>query len=157
VRPIGRTAKFSTIDIVDGREINIKFSGNSSSGHSACQLHASKLETSVALCCVILHTLAFYCPQHKVHLCNDHAVYSASWYATPVRWVDYLGKSEMLTNRNVKKFVHNIWKKYAFLCLWKNSRIFYFNTWNMGATRYMLCLYFCSVYVCIPNDTLFPI
>ena len=44
---------------------------------SACQSHApSKLETSVALCCVtkLHHLVAFYCPQHKVHLCNDHAV-----------------------------------------------------------------------------------
>ncbi|NP_001134555.1 myelin protein zero-like protein 2 [Salmo salar] len=44
---------------------------------SACQLHApSKHEISVALCCVTkLHNfrVAFYCSQHKVHLCN-HAV-----------------------------------------------------------------------------------
>ena len=38
-----------------------------------------QLETSVALCCVKkLHILvAFYCPQHKVHLCNDNAVISS--------------------------------------------------------------------------------
>ena len=35
----------------------------------------SKLETFVVLCCMTkLHILvAFYCPQHKVHLCDDHA------------------------------------------------------------------------------------
>ena len=33
-------------------------------------------QTTVALCCVTkLHILiAFYFPQHKVHLCNDHTV-----------------------------------------------------------------------------------
>ena len=55
---------------------------NSSVGHS-CSQHANctlpQLNTYVALYCVIkLHILvAFYCPQHKVHLCNDHAVYLA--------------------------------------------------------------------------------
>ena len=54
-------------------------SANSSGGHSYSQ-HADctlpQLETSVALCCVTkLHILvSFCCPQHKVHLCNDHAV-----------------------------------------------------------------------------------
>ena len=55
--------------------------------------------------------VAFYCPQHKVHLCNDHAVNSASSYASTVRWMDYLGKGEMLTKRNVNKTVHNILEK----------------------------------------------
>jgi hypothetical protein len=52
-------------------------------------------------CCVNkLHIfdVAFYYPQHKVHLCNKKAVQSASWYASPVRWMDYLGKEYMLTN-----------------------------------------------------------
>ena len=44
----------------------------------ACQLHTpSKLETFVALCCVTklqIFRVAFYCPQHKVDLCDDHAV-----------------------------------------------------------------------------------
>ena len=30
---------------------------------------------------------------------------------TPVRWMDYLGKGEMLTNRDVNKFVHKIGAK----------------------------------------------
>ena len=31
--------------------------------------------TSVALCDKTTHfRVAFYCPQHKLHLCNDHAV-----------------------------------------------------------------------------------
>ena len=53
VRQVGRTAKFSKAASAYGREINIKFSGNS-------HLHSpSKLETSVALCCVTtLHILS---------------------------------------------------------------------------------------------------
>ncbi len=61
---VGCTTKFSEMPLAYGREINIKFTGNSSGGHScmsACQLHApSKLATSVALCCVIkLHILVW--------------------------------------------------------------------------------------------------
>ncbi len=54
--------------------------------------------------------VAFYCGQPKAHLCNNHAVESASWYATPVRWMDYLGK-EVLTNTDLDRFVNNIWEK----------------------------------------------
>ena len=53
VRPVGRTAKFFeiTFEVAYGREINIKFYGNSSVLQSACQLHASsKRGASVALC-----------------------------------------------------------------------------------------------------------
>ncbi len=55
--------------------------------------------------------VAFYCVQPKAHLCNNHAVLSASWYATPVRWMDYLGKGEVLTNTDLDRFVNNIWEK----------------------------------------------
>ncbi len=55
--------------------------------------------------------VAFYCNQPKTHLCNNHAVYSASWYATPVRWMDYLSKGEVLTNTDLDRFVNNIWEK----------------------------------------------
>ena len=45
VRPVGRTAKFSImkLEVAYGREINIKFSGNSSGGHS-CSQQLSKLD-----------------------------------------------------------------------------------------------------------------
>ena len=78
VMPVGPTAKCSTmtLEVAYHREINIKLSGNSSGGHS-CSRHANctlpKLETSVALFNTTPQ-MAFYCPQHKVHLSNDQAV-----------------------------------------------------------------------------------
>ena len=64
--------KFSnmTLEPAYGREMNIQL--------SACQLNApSTLEISVAVYCVTkLHhfRVVFYCPRHKMHLYNDHAV-----------------------------------------------------------------------------------
>ena len=112
VRPLGRTAKFCQIILEAAYEHSITWQPLWWTFlQSACQLHApSKLETFVELHCVPkLHILEWpLLSQHKVHLTNDHAVKSASWYATPVKWMDYLGKGEMLTNRNVNKFAHNI-------------------------------------------------
>ena len=70
VRPVGHTTKFSkmTLDAAYGREMNIQFSGNI----SASQLYSLSQNLRLVLCCVT--KLAFYCPQHKVYLCNDHAV-----------------------------------------------------------------------------------
>ena len=48
-----------------------------------------------------LDILVAYCPQHKVHLCNDPAVLSASLY----------GKGEKLTNKDANTFVHTILEK----------------------------------------------
>ena len=118
VRPVVRTAKFSKtmLEAAYGREMNIQSSGNSSRGHFSSH-HASCTLPQNLRClwhCVVwqLHILLlFYCPQHKVHLCNDPAVFAASWYASPVMWMDYPGKGEMLTNRDVIKFVHNILEK----------------------------------------------
>ncbi len=47
----------------------------------------------------------------NTHMCNNHAVQSASWYATPVRWMDYLSKGEVLTNTDLDRFVNKIWEK----------------------------------------------
>lgn len=61
---------------------------------SAIWLHApSKLDTSAALCCdnTAYFRGAFCCDHSIAHLWNDHAVLSASWHATPLRWMDYLG------------------------------------------------------------------
>jgi hypothetical protein len=42
-----------TLEVAYDREMNMQLSGNSYGWQSVCQLHApSKLETSVALCCV---------------------------------------------------------------------------------------------------------
>ena len=85
-----------------------------------------------------LHFVGFYCPQHKVHLC--FAVESASWYATPVRWMDYLVKGEMLTNRDGNKYAHNF-REISFLCVWTfwgGSFISAHETWGQHFT---CCLY----------------
>jgi hypothetical protein len=82
VRPGGRTAKFSktTLEVAYGREINIQFSGISCGWHF-CSQHANKppFKTwhicGIVLCDKTTHfRVVFYCPQHKFHLCNDHAV-----------------------------------------------------------------------------------
>jgi hypothetical protein len=87
--------KFSKmLEVAYGREINIKFSGNSSSGHS-CNQHANctlPQHFRHLWYCVVWQKLHIL----ELHLCNDHDVYSASWYATPVRWMDYLCEGEML-------------------------------------------------------------
>ena len=75
VRPVGPTAKFSkmTLEASYGREINSKLSGNNSGGHS-CSLHTNCTLPNV-ICDITAHfRVAFYCPPHMVHLCNDHAV-----------------------------------------------------------------------------------
>ena len=78
VRPVGRTAKFSkmTLELDYGREINIKFSSNSSGGHF-CSHHFNctfpQPETSEALFCdkTAYFKVAFYCPQHMCMLFNQ--------------------------------------------------------------------------------------
>ena len=69
VRPVRRTAKFSKtmLEAAYGGEINIKLSGNSSA--------VSMPIASIVLCDTTAHfKVDFYCPQHKVHLCNYNAV-----------------------------------------------------------------------------------
>ncbi len=73
---------------------------------------------------------------------TNHTVLSASWYATPVRWMDYLGKGEVLTNTDLNKFVKKIWEKYTYCVRRKSLRFFYFNSWKMGARTKVLHLYF---------------
>jgi hypothetical protein len=113
-----------TLEMAYGRKMNMQFSGNSSGGHS-CSQHANcTLSQNWHICGIVL------CSQH---LCNDHAVYLASLYATPDRWMDCLGKGEMLTYRDVNKFEHNILEKktlhVAFIVL--------FNIYN-GENKYFL-------------------
>ncbi len=80
VRPVGCTAKFSEMPLKSayGRELNIKFTGNSSGGHS-CSQHANCMLIcsicGIVLCDKTAHfRVAFYCGQPKAHLCNNHAV-----------------------------------------------------------------------------------
>ena len=78
VRLVGRTAKFSKMrfDAAYGREMDIKLSGNCS-GRYSCMPIARSLKTR-DICGILLcdktTRVNFYCPQHKVHPCNDHAV-----------------------------------------------------------------------------------
>ncbi len=44
-----------------------------------------------------------------IMLSNQHP-----WYVTPVRWMDYLSKGEVLSNTDLDIFVNNIWDKLAF-------------------------------------------
>ena len=64
VRLVGHTAKFSKtmLEAAYGREINIKFSSNSYTVNIC----------GIVLCDKTAHfRVPFYCPQPKVHLCND--------------------------------------------------------------------------------------
>ena len=77
VRLVGRTAKFSKtmLEVAYG-----KFSGNSSLGHACCQHANCMLPKNRDICGIVLcdktahFRVAFYFPQHKVHLSNDHSV-----------------------------------------------------------------------------------
>ncbi len=93
------------------------FDWHSCSQHANCTLH---LNLRYLWHCALWKTahfrVAFYCGQPKAHLCNNHAVKSASWYTTPVRWMDYLGKGEVLTNTDLDRFVNNIWE-ISLLCM----------------------------------------
>ena len=80
LRPVERIAKFckTTLEAAYGREINITFSGNSSSRHF-CSQHANCTLPwdiyGIVLFDKTAHfRVAFYCSLHKVHLCNDHDV-----------------------------------------------------------------------------------
>ena len=76
----------------------------------------SKLETSVALCCETkLHILEwpFIIPSTRFTFVMI-MLFNQLLDMPHLRWVDYLGKGEMLTNRDVNTFLHNILEKYAF-------------------------------------------
>jgi hypothetical protein len=81
VRLVGRTTKWH-LGAVYGGQMKIKLSVNSSGGHS-CSQHANctipqnlrHTEWGIVLFDKSAHfRVALYCPQHKVHLSNDHAV-----------------------------------------------------------------------------------
>ena len=107
--PVGCTAKFSktTLEAASGRELNIQLSGNSSN----CAF--PQLETSVALCCVTkLHILVwpFILPNTRC-TCVIIVLFNQLDMPHLFRCINYLGKGDMFTNRNVNKFVFNIFEK----------------------------------------------
>ncbi len=87
--------------------------------------------------------VTFYCGQPEAHLCNNHAVQSASWYAKPVRWMDYLGK--VLTNTDLDRFVNNIWEKWAFCVHRKSLRSLSSAHENWGKNKSVACLILFSI------------
>ena len=98
VRPVGHIAKFSTTTMPIARSLKT---------WDIC---------GIVLCDKTAHfRVAFYCPQHKVHLCNNHCVmimlFNQHLHMPHLSggWV-ILTKHKMLTNRDLK-FVHNIWEK----------------------------------------------
>ncbi len=99
---------------------------------------------------VKLHILewSFICGQPKAHLCNNHAVYSVSWNATPVRGMDYIGK-EVLTNTDLDRFVNNIWEKKAFCVHTKSLRSLSSAHENGGKNKSVVFIILFSVYIYI--------
>ena len=67
---------------------------------------------TVALCCVTkLHILEWpFIVPSTMWTCVMIMLFNQllQIYATTVRWMDYLGKGEMITNRDVNKLVHKI-------------------------------------------------
>jgi hypothetical protein len=113
VRLVGHTAKFSKkmLEAVYGREMNIKFPGNSSGGHS-CSLHANCTRHKQLTSVTTAHLReAIYCPRTRCTCVMIMLFNHTSLYAIPVRWMDYLGNGEILTNRDANKCVHNISEK----------------------------------------------
>ena len=111
-----------TLKATYGREIINQLYGNSSGGHF-CSQHANSvpfacsLKTSVALCSVTkLHILewTFLSPAQGVMIMLFNQLLDMPHLSGG--WI-YLGKSEMLTNRDKNTFVHQI-REISFLCIW---------------------------------------
>lgn len=80
-----------------GRERNIEFTANSSSGRALRHHVNCTLSQNLHIHCGVwwtgLFKTTFYSERSKVNLCNKDAVYSVSnLYATLVRWMANLGK-----------------------------------------------------------------
>ncbi len=70
-----------------------------------------------------------------------------SWYATPVRWMDYLGKGEVLTNTDLDRFVNNIWEKWAFYVHRKSPRSLSSAHEKWGQKQVLHLYFFQCVYI----------
>jgi hypothetical protein len=107
------------------------------------------LKTCVALCCVTtLHILKwpFIVPSTRC-TCVIHMLFNQLLDMPHISggWI-VLAKEKWLLTGMTNKFAQNL-REISFLYVWKNSGIFYFSSWNMGPTLYMLHLYLFSVYV----------
>ena len=123
--PITVLAKFSkTTEAVYGREINIQFSGNNSAGHS-CSQHAN---------CTL--------PQNIWHCVWLNCTCIISFLIIHQTGVSYLVAKEQCS---LKAHLCTKFQR-SYLCVWNISGIFYFSSWNMGPTLYILRSYFCSAY-----------
>ena len=76
-RPVGRTAKFFKTKLLMVEKLTLHSLATALVDILSVSMPiAHSLKTSVALCCdkTTHFRVAFYCPQHKVDLCNDDAV-----------------------------------------------------------------------------------
>ena len=81
--------------------------------------------------------------QPEAHLCNIHAVRSA----TPVRWMDYLCRGEVLTDADLDRSVNNIWDKWIF-CVYRKSFRSFSSAHEKWEQKQKCWVYiFCWVYV----------
>ncbi len=69
-----------------------------------------------------------------------HAFYSALWYSAPVRWMDYLGKGEVITNVDLNTFV-KFERKKLFVCTGKVLNPL-FQLMKNGNKNKKWCIYF---------------
>jgi len=98
-----------------------------------CKLTWSNIQQHINLNCLMLLNEMF--PMIVANLRHTYAITmlskSASWYLTPVSWIDHLSKGEVLTNTDLDRFGNNFWEKQLF-CKHRKSHIFEFSSWKMG-------------------------
>ena len=105
-----------------GREINIKFSGNSS-GVQSCSQHANcTLPQSVGLSCVHILEWPFIVPSTR---CTCVVIMLFNQRLDMPHLVDYLGKGEKL---GCKHICAQQFREISFLCILNISWIYYFSS-----------------------------
>jgi hypothetical protein len=118
-RPVGCIAKFSKTRLVEKWTFNSLATALLNSPAVSMTITCSRKSLWR---CVVWQNCTFWSghlfPPNKVHLHNDHAVLSASWYAVPLSWMDYLGKRYTLF-----KSVHSSLYSGVFVYKWINMRI----------------------------------
>jgi hypothetical protein len=94
----------------------------------------------IVLCDKTAHLrVAFYCPQHKVHLCNDHVM--VNFFICHTCQVDGLSLERRNAHYQGCKLIcaQNL-REISILCIWKMSGIFCFSSWNMDQ-HFTCCVY----------------